>query len=186
MFDMLQYEVIITEILPGQKAEEALQENIPFFTNGNQFSNFLNYPPSSQAFEKDKWYAWQVVAKDNRSYAAKSETWVFKITEKKNPSTFNSESYIEVKESRNNRDGIYVVKGDDLKFRYYSFDKDKETNIKILSAEGKTLYEQKEIIRSGNNYISLKLNNSFQKEKVYKVTFADQQGNIYNASFSLQ
>jgi len=80
LFNRLEYETIITEILPGQKAEEAMQQNLPFYTESNLPVNNLSYRGTAASFEKDKWYAWQVVARDGNSYAAKSEVWVFKVS----------------------------------------------------------------------------------------------------------
>lgn len=79
MFGTLRYEMLVTEIREGQKAEEALQENVPFYNDGMLYSNVMNYPSSASGFEKEKWYAWQIVARDDRNYAGKSEVWVFKI-----------------------------------------------------------------------------------------------------------
>jgi hypothetical protein len=81
IFNGLHYEVLITPINDGQKPAEAMQENLPFYSEGNQLFTNLNYPSSMPSFEKEKWYAWQVVAKDNGNYAGKSEVWVFKIQE---------------------------------------------------------------------------------------------------------
>jgi hypothetical protein len=79
MFDRLHYEIAITEIKDGQKAPEAIQENLPFYADGALYTNNMNYPGTATSFEKDKWYAWQVVARDDRNYAGKSEVWVFKV-----------------------------------------------------------------------------------------------------------
>jgi hypothetical protein len=82
MINRLRYEVLITEILPGQKADEAVQNNMSFYSTADIATNFLTYPASLPGFEKEKWYGWQVVARDDKSYAGKSEVWVFKV---KNP-----------------------------------------------------------------------------------------------------
>ena len=81
LFDNLRYEVLITEIKEGQNANEAIEENLPFYNDGNLLSNNIVYPGSAPAFEKAKWYAWQVVARDDKNYAGKSEVWVFKVAE---------------------------------------------------------------------------------------------------------
>lgn len=78
--DRLHYEVMIAEIQPSQKAAEAIEENIPFFSTDQAPDNFLTYPAAQPVVEKDKWYAWQVVARDNKNYAGKSEVWVFKVS----------------------------------------------------------------------------------------------------------
>lgn len=79
MFGTLRYEMLLTEVKEGQKAGEALQENMPFYNDGSLYTNVMNYPSSASAMEKDKWYAWQIIARDDRNYAGKSEIWVFKI-----------------------------------------------------------------------------------------------------------
>jgi hypothetical protein len=96
MFSQLHYEILITQVQEGQKADEAIQQNIPFYTEGGLFNSLLNYPGSAWAFEKDKWYAWQIVAKDDKSYAAKSEVWVFKINTGTKTNT-DKEAFAEVK-----------------------------------------------------------------------------------------
>lgn len=79
LFSRLDYEVMVTEILPGQKAAEAMQQNVAFYTEPNIPVNNLTYRGMASSFEKDKWYAWQVVARDDKSYAGKSEVWVFSV-----------------------------------------------------------------------------------------------------------
>lgn len=79
MFNFLQYDFIISEILPGQTAAEAIQSNVPFISESNQIANSFSYTSLQRKLETDKWYAWQVLARDERSYASKSEVWVFKI-----------------------------------------------------------------------------------------------------------
>ncbi len=79
MISRLRYELLITEIKPGQKADEALQNNMSFYNTADLPNNFLTYPAAMPAFEKEKWYGWQVVARDDKNYAGKSEVWVFKV-----------------------------------------------------------------------------------------------------------
>lgn len=79
MISRLRYEILITEIKPGQKEDEALQDNMSFYNIADVINNFLTYPASLPSFEKEKWYGWQVVARDDKSYAGKSEVWVFKV-----------------------------------------------------------------------------------------------------------
>lgn len=81
MFDKLHYSFVITEIKPGQVAAEAIQENLPVFSDGYVMNNSTSYSAAANKLEKDKWYAWQVIALDDKEYAAKTETWVFTIRE---------------------------------------------------------------------------------------------------------
>ncbi len=97
MFSRLQYDIVIVPVNDGQLAEDAIQNNIPFYSTGNITGNNLNYPGASPAFEKNKWYAWQVIAKDDKSYAAKSETWVFQVNAFSKKADVVTESYADAK-----------------------------------------------------------------------------------------
>ncbi len=77
MFDRLHYEIVITEINEGQKASEAIQENLPFYSDGSLYTNVMNYSGTGSSFEKDKWYAWQVIAKDDGNYAGEKRSLGF-------------------------------------------------------------------------------------------------------------
>ena len=79
MMRRLTYEIAIAEITPGQRPAEAIQHNMSFYNSANKIENFLLYGASLPAFEKEKWYSWQITARDDNNYAGKSEVWVFKI-----------------------------------------------------------------------------------------------------------
>jgi hypothetical protein len=96
MFENLHYDIVMTEISEGQTAAEAIQSNLPLYTEGNLIANSMSYPAGAPAFEKNKWYAWQIIAKDDKNYAAKSETWVFK-TDSLPSELIPAEGYAEVK-----------------------------------------------------------------------------------------
>lgn len=79
MLSRLRYEVIITEIGNMQQPAEAIEESNPFFSTSVLSGNYLTYSGAQPSFEKEKWYAWQVTARDENQYAGKSEVWVFKV-----------------------------------------------------------------------------------------------------------
>lgn len=79
MMGRLQYDIQITEILPGQKPAEAIQQNTSFYNTSGVAANLLTYPASLPSFQTGKWYCWQVTARDDRNYAGKTETWVFRV-----------------------------------------------------------------------------------------------------------
>ncbi len=79
MMGRLQYDIQIAEILPGQKPAEAIQQNTGFYNRSGVAANLLTYPASLPAFETGKWYCWQVTARDEKNYAGKTETWVFRV-----------------------------------------------------------------------------------------------------------
>ncbi len=79
MFSSLSYDLLVTEVLQGQSATEAIQYNTPIYTKGNISQPYESYAGSFTKLDTGKIYAWQVVAKNGLNYAAKTEVWTFKI-----------------------------------------------------------------------------------------------------------
>ncbi len=81
LFKRLAYEVVFVEVYGEQKPQEAIQQNTPFYTEQYIRNNTLTYKALNNNFQKDKIYAWQIVARDDKDYATKSEVWTFVIRE---------------------------------------------------------------------------------------------------------
>lgn len=79
MFSSLNYDLLVTEILEGQSATEAIQYNTPIYSKSNITQPYESYASSFTKLDTGKVYAWQVVAKNGLNYAAKTEVWTFKI-----------------------------------------------------------------------------------------------------------
>ena len=79
MFTSLNYDILVTEVLPGQSATEAIQYNNPIYTGSNVLQPYESYPTSLAALDTGKLYAWQVLAKNGTNYSAKTEVWTFKV-----------------------------------------------------------------------------------------------------------
>lgn len=168
MFDRLHYEVVITEIQEGQKADEAIQQNLPFYIEENVLSNSLSYPSSAPSFLKNKWYAWQVIARDDKAYAGKSEAWVFIINSKKEDQKINSDSYILVK-NNTEETGISYIKNNTLLIKYYNYEKEQTKEIKLLDANNKIIQIEKVLLKYGENFLSFVLSNRFKPNLIYKI-----------------
>jgi hypothetical protein len=182
MFDRLRYELLITEIKEGQKAAESLQDNIPFYSDGTLFTNNMTYPPSAAVFEKEKWYAWQVTARDDRAYAGKSEVWVFKIGKpavKVNPV---NDVYLLL---QNDAKGAYQINTRVLHIKYFSGSSDHETQIIFSDEKGNVIKAVQQKVTRGDNYFDFTLNNQFNSNSVYKVTLADKSNKTHTLTFSI-
>jgi hypothetical protein len=185
MFDRLHYEVLITPVNEGQKGNEAIQENMPLFSDNNVLANTMNYSVGLPAFEKDKWYAWQVIAKDERNYAGKSETWVFKVKSPVQPKVDPAaKSYVVLKRDRREA-GISSISGDHLYIKYYSFDKENKNSIRIADATGKTVQEIQQVIIYGDNFFNIKLSRAINSGQVYTITITDGKNNEHAALFTI-
>lgn len=79
MFNRLNYDLIVSEILPGQTATDAIMQNSPIYSRNNITQTYDQYPSSYLKLDTGKIYAWQIIAKNGESFAAKTEVWKFKI-----------------------------------------------------------------------------------------------------------
>lgn len=177
LFSRLGYELRIAEILPGQKAEEAIQQNLPFYTEPDIPVYNLVYTGAATNFEKGKWYAWQVVARDDRNYAGKTEAWVFRVSEEKAEQASNNSSYARLKTDNNE---MTVAQDGILKIVYRNELADTQAAINIFELGGnnsKPSHFKTKLI-TGDNYILYNLNNIMkpQEQKVYKAILTNSRG----------
>lgn len=184
MFDRLRYELLITEVKDGQKAEEALQDNIPFYNDGALFSNRMSYPASAAAFEKDKWYAWQVTARDDKAYAGKSEVWVFKVVKEKPVKSPYNDSYIFVNGNASENNIFYITKKE-LLIKYYSFEKAANTSIIIKTTAGNIVQQGNQDVKYGDNFFTLPLSAAVAKGQLYRVEIKDSNNKVHTILFSI-
>jgi hypothetical protein len=182
LFSRLDYDVVITEILPGQKAQEAVQQNLPFYTEPNVSINNLSYKGAVTNFEKDKWYAWQVTAKDDKNYAGKSEVWVFKITNDPKVTTPTSDFYLLMDDEIR---GTYKLSSNNINVKYTSQNSAFDAAIIFTDDEGRVIKTTKQNIKQGDNYFNFSLGNQFKQNKVYAVTIKDQNNKARTITFSI-
>ncbi|MES2430940.1 MAG: hypothetical protein V4556_08385 [Bacteroidota bacterium] len=182
MFNNLQYQTIITEVYQGQTATEAIQNNLPFYIEDNLPINLLNYPSSNINFEKNKWYAWQIIAKDGDNYAAKSEAWIFKIKNDSTASTIDNNPYRLV---QNDLTGTYIINDHLLRVKYFSYDKLRTDKINFYDDKGNVITDKEQKILSGDNYFEFHLNQKFKKDKKYKLVITDLNGKTNFLTFTI-
>lgn len=77
LFKNISYDWVLVDLLGDQTASDAIQQNIPVFTQRNLRSASFQYPLSAPALDTNKQYAWRVTAVNNISPVANSEVWVF-------------------------------------------------------------------------------------------------------------
>jgi hypothetical protein len=180
MFDRLHYEILITEINQGQKATEAIQENLPFYSEGNLPSNLLGYPGTSPAFEKEKWYAWQVIARDDRQYAGKSNVWVFRIGKEPDDQIMPGDIYLLLKDEKT---GTYQLNNRTLHIKYFSPSTSYNGKIIFSNEKGNEVKTDKLKIKQGDNYFDFRLTNRFQPNTPYTLTITDKENKPHTLTF---
>jgi hypothetical protein len=183
MFNRLQYDVLIVPIYTGQKPAEAIQENIPFYVEGNLATNMLNFPSSAPAFDKEQWYAWQIVARDERNYAGKSETWVFKIKDDSLITKTETDVYLLLDGSAS---GAYAIGGYKLHIKFFSTEAEHRAVFIFSDDEGNRVKTERRKVLKGDNYFDFRVGNGFRAGKTYSVHVTDKSNKTYTLTFSIK
>lgn len=185
LFTQLQYDFVVAEIFTNQKPEEAIQQNAPFYLEQNIQSNQLPYVGFQNAFVKDKWYAWQIIAKDGNSYNTKSEVWVFKVSDTGVVTKTKNNQYLIIKENELN--SIVSFSNRNIS---YSFDcKNISFNQKIVfkKQSGELMQTEKRLLSYGNNYIDIRLSSTkFNLNQLYVMEITSEDGIIKTIQFILK
>ncbi len=130
MFTNLSYDLLVTEVTEGQSPAEAIQYNTPVYSKSDIAQPYESYASSFTKLDTGKIYAWQVVARNGLSYAAKTEIWTFKIA---GPSwlqqIIDQTPFIKMKKD-NPEKGI--APNSILKLSYYNETADTAVSIQIL------------------------------------------------------
>lgn len=79
MFSNLMYDWVLVAVQPMQSTTDAVQQNIPVFTQQNISYVSMQYPLSAPALDTGVQYAWRVTAKSGQTPIAVSEIWTFRI-----------------------------------------------------------------------------------------------------------
>ncbi len=186
-FARLKYDILICEIKSGQLAQEAIEENIPFYSENNLYNNVLNYTSASLPFEKDKWYAWQVIARDEKAYAGKSETWTFKVSPDSNVKNRIAQTpFVKMKKSDPEKG---VAPNGVLKISYVNETTDSVAKVEIidLKNEKKKAHYFTVSLKPGENLIEFNVEKSFslQKNKVYEARITNSRQETWAMRFEI-
>ncbi len=182
MFTNLSYDLLVTEVTEGQSATEAIQYNTPIYSKSDIAQPYESYASSFTKLDTGKIYAWQVVAKNGLSYAAKTEVWTFKVKKINKAAEAVNNSYVLLDNGIN---GTYIVKKDVLGIKYFSFKAAYATTVIFTDEKGNTIKETKQTIVPGDNYLDFNLSSGFQKNKIYKVTITDNENKPHSLTFSI-
>lgn len=186
MFNRLNYEILITQINDHQKADEALQQNIPFYTEGSLMKNTLNYGANNLSFEKDKWYAWQIVARDDHSYAAKSEAWVFKVSSPSIEKVLIDQAPF-LKMKKNGLDKGIAQNGI-LKLSYVNETTDSASIIRIVELSGEKQRREFSLkMHSGENLVQYDVSKKFKLKEgiIYEAQITNSRNELWSVLFEI-
>ncbi len=183
LFNDLNYDLTVVEVLPGQSGTEAIQYNLPIYSKSNLDQPMDNYPATFAALDTGKLYAWQVIAKNGNNYSAATDVWTFSLTEEILKPAAKGSSYMVL---QNDLQGTYSVQSDTLHIKYFSFDQAHASDIGFYDDRGKLIYTVKQVIQKGDNYFDFPVNNRIVPDKVYKVKVADRNNKFHSLTFILK
>jgi len=183
MFSNLSYDLLVTEVLPGQSSSESIQYNTPIYSNNNLTRTNENYSSAYSKLDTGKVFAWQVVANNGASYAAKTEVWTFKIASIPATSNNTTGTYIVLGD---NVSGTYDVDGGTLRIKYFSYAKEYKTNILFSDENDKIIKRFVKLIIPGENHFDIDVSHGFSKGKIYKVTLKDPQEKSHFLKFRIK
>lgn len=186
LFSNLSYEMMLVEVLPGQGAYEAIQQNIPVYNISHLQDPVNLYPASAKPLDTGRLYAWRILALNEDQLIAQSEVWTFKLAMPvKSPLVPPGGHYMAMRGRNEQSVAVQTLTCDTIGVKYYSFEKDHPAQVNFFAADGKLVKTVQQTIVYGDNYLAYVLNKSFEKGQVYRIEIADGKKNIYSASFSL-
>lgn len=180
MFNNLSYDLLVTVLLPGQNASEAIQYNTPIYSRTNINQPYETYASSFAKLETGKTYAWQVVAKNGLSYAAKTEVWTFMVKPTEQQKLNESDTYFLLDD---NVVGVYKNIGNVLHVRFYSSNNYSGTFI-FLDKEANVIKKITKQVVAGDNYFDLDISGNFEQNNLYKCSITDIENKTHTLIFS--
>ncbi|MBS1744069.1 MAG: hypothetical protein JST81_13635 [Bacteroidetes bacterium] len=187
MFSNLSYEIVVAEVLDGQSPSQAIQSNTPVYSKINLTRPFDMFNSSFSKLEEGKTYAWQVIVRNDVSYAGKTEVWTFKLKkQEKLPDIVALTPYLQMK-TFNPLKGI--APNGILKISYPNKTPETKIDIEIIESAGKnndnkTVSFSINILRGENN-IEFNLNKIMKvsEDKVYTARLHNSMSETWLVQF---
>jgi hypothetical protein len=180
MFDDLSYDVIISEVNEGQSVSDAIEKNLPIQQAQGLRTPFLTYPLTGPQLDTGRTYAWQVVARNQQTYAAKSEVWSFRTPGKSLGKTGGSSVYIVM---NGKLSGIGSSDSVALHIKYQSYASAYSTMVTVRDDKGQVMLTASVRIRQGDNYLDLPLDGRLTAGKRYTAFVPDPGGKLTSVTF---
>ena len=183
MFNDLTYDVIISEVNEGQSLTDAIQKNLPVQQAQGLTTPFLTYPLTGPQLDTGKTYAWQVIARNQQTFAAKSEVWSFR-TQAKSLGNMNSSSVYIVMGGRINGPGVSDAVA--LHIKYVSYASSYSTTVTVRDEQSKVVLTAAVRIRQGDNYLDIPLEGRLASKQRYSAQLPDPTGRLTTVTFMVK
>jgi hypothetical protein len=187
LFSNLTYDLKLVEVVGSQVPADAIQQNIALFSAQSVNAPTTVYPSGLPALDTGKLYAWQVTAKSNGSFIAKSDTWVFRLASSENDVQLNQagEAFAKL---RLNMDANYFLCKGTLRFYYDNHSNDDSVKISIFDLnEPQTalLKDDKYALQPGQNLKELDLQDmpGFTNNHYYRIELVNSRQEKWEGRF---
>ena len=168
LFNNLSYDLIVVEVMSGQTALDAFQQNLPVYNVSNLKNAIHVYPASAKALDTGRVYAWRIVAKNNYENVAQSDNWTFTIRARNKMDVIpqiSLSSYVKL--TREVQSG-FVHCEKNLLFQYRNEIGDTILHYKIINLMAKDNTPEQEgklNVKFGINYLKIPLQTQKGKKK---------------------
>ncbi|MCP9752379.1 hypothetical protein [Ferruginibacter sp. HRS2-29] len=179
MFKPLVYDILVVEILEGQKAKEAIEFNKPVYLNTNLQQSAEKFPTSFGELIKGKTYAWQVTARSGMTYALPTEIWQFTIGKDSMKAVIDGAPFVKL--SRQNTE-VSVSYNAVVKMEYENLAEDKKITGTIYDPalrghKGQTEIQFELKLENGKNYLEYDASKRhLDEKKIYEVSLKNSRG----------
>lgn len=184
IFGDLNYELLLTEVRPGQSAVEAVQQNLPVYHLPSTKNLFANYPSSTMSLDTGKLYAWTVIAKNGNAFAAQTDVWTFKLKSDIVKQEKQENTYIQLKKDL---DGSVAAITGTVHFNYTNAVNDSEVFYDLMALESgnKILTSGQLKVIPGDNMISLDIKRKWdlQSGKSYLLRVKNSRNEYFQVKF---
>lgn len=193
LFNNIRYDFILVELFPEQKKDEAIQQNLPIYSENNITTNTVNFKTIANQLSPNKNYVWQVIARDDKEYAAKSEAWSFKIVENaKLEQIIKGTPYVKL---QMNNPELAIAPNGILKMNYSNRSNDSTVEITVFQKDSKqsngTSTTKTYKVQSGENNLKIDLKKemglkSLNEGKLYSVNLVNSKKESWVLNFQIK
>lgn len=184
IFNNLNYELLLTEVRPGQNAGDAIQQNLPVYRVNYTKSLFANYPASALALDTSKLYAWTIIAKNGNVFAAQTDVWTFRIRNNIKRDAVREEAYVQLKKEL---DGAVASIGTSISCTYTNEANDSTVRYELVSLDAGNNILNTGIVKlqPGDNMIDVELKKKYhlQDGKSYLFRLKNSRNEYWQLKF---
>lgn len=184
IFSNLNYELLLTEVRPGQSAVEAVQQNLPVYRLPSTNNLFANYPSSALSLDTGKQYAWTIIAKNGPAFAAQTDVWTFRLKSTLVKKETAENTHIQL---RKELDGAVAAVSGNVHFTYTNELNDNVVKYELVGLEtGNTVIASGDLnVKPGDNMMAFEVKRKYnlQDGKSYLLRVKNSRNEYWQMKF---